>query len=288
MDFKLNLRHFCNLISSFATLISKNNLLMKYTLLLLFVVMLSSCKNENSNLMNSDLETETKGLTADAIITKSINVSGGERFKRSSLKFEFRDVYYQALRKNHEFLLVRVLVNNKDSIFDMLSNVGFERYQNEKFVQLEDSIAENYAASVNSVHYFSVLPYGLNDTAVNKERLESEQIKHKDYYKVKVTFNEDGGGEDYEDVFIYWVNKETFKVDYLAYSYVEESGVGMRFREAYNERYLKGLRFVDYNNYKTEDTLIALTELGKAFEENRLKLLSKIELKNVNVELVNN
>ncbi|EPR70601.1 hypothetical protein ADIWIN_3462 [Winogradskyella psychrotolerans RS-3] len=261
---------------------------MKKYIVVLLVVLLSSCKNENSNSIKTDNESNQKTLTAEDIITKSIAVSGGERFKQSSLKFEFRDTYYQALRKNHEFLLVRVLVKDNDSTFDMLSNVGFERYHNDAFVKLEDSIANVYSASVNSVHYFSVLPYGLNDTAVNKSLLESEQIKGKDYHKIKVTFNEDGGGEDYEDVFVYWVNKETFKVDYLAYSYAEVSGIGMRFREAYNERYVTGLRFVDYNNYKPENTTIPIGNLAKAFEANELTLLSKIELENIKVDLVNN
>jgi len=158
----------------------------------------------------------------------------------------------------------------------------------EEFVIPVDSMVTKYTASVNSVHYFSVLPYGLNDNAVIRTLLEDERINDTDYYKVKVTFTQDGGGEDYEDVFVYWLNKESFKLDYLAYSYNEDDGVGMRFREAYNERYVNGLRFVDYNNYKAEDTKINLTKLGKAFENNQLKLLSKIELENVKVDLIDN
>ena len=60
----------------------------------------------------------------------------------------------------------------------------------------------------------------------------------------------------------------------------------MRFREAYNERYVNGLRFVDYNNFKSEDVSIQLFDLGKIFENNQLKLLSKIELENINVDLI--
>lgn len=261
---------------------------MKNNLILLLIVLFFGCKNEKSTKIETDVDTVENVLSANEIINKSIEVSGGENFKRSSLKFEFRDTYYQALRKNHEFLLVRLTVKDNDSIFDMLSNIGFERYKNEAFVPLEDSIANKYKASVNSVHYFSVLPYGLNEEAVNKTRLENEKIKDKDYYKIKVTFSQEGGGEDFEDVFIYWVNKESFKVDYLAYSYNEVDGVGMRFREAYNERFVNSLRFVDYNNYKAEDASIPLENLGKAFEAKRLKLLSKIELKNVTVKLIDN
>ncbi|MUU76873.1 DUF6503 family protein [Winogradskyella endarachnes] len=261
---------------------------MKNYILLLLIAVCFSCKNENTTIDTSVIEGHKTKLTANDIVNKSIEVSGGEKFKQSSLKFEFRDVYYQALRKNHEFLLVRILVKDNDSIFDMLSNVGFERYDNKDFVKLEDSIAKTYEASVNSVHYFSVLPYGLNDEAVNKTLLADEQIKGKDYYKVKVTFNKNGGGEDFEDVFVYWFDKQNFKMDYLAYSYNEAFGVGMRFREAYNERYINGLRFVDYNNYKTKDTEIKLEDLGKDFENNQLELLSKIELENVEVQLINN
>ena len=174
---------------------------MKYLSIVLFAIMLISCKNDKK-------ATVEMKLTANEIVNKSIEVSGGENFKRSSLKFEFRDTYYQALRKNHEFLFVRLTVKDNDSIFDMLSNIGFERYKNEAFVALEDSIANTYKASVNSVHYFSVLPYGLNDEAVNKTLLENEEIKGKNYYKIKVTFNPEGGGEDYEDVFIYWIDKD--------------------------------------------------------------------------------
>ncbi|WP_179353966.1 DUF6503 family protein [Winogradskyella vidalii] len=260
---------------------------MKQFLGLLVVILFLACKNDNTNKTQNEAIATEKTLTANDIINQSIEVSGGDNFKRSSLKFEFRDTYYQALRKNHEFLLVRLTVEDNDSIFDMLSNVGYERYNNETFVKLEDSIAKKYEASVNSVHYFSVLPYGLNDAAVNKTLLGSEQIKSKNYYKIKVTFNEAGGGEDFDDVFVYWINKETFKADYLAYSYKEESGLGMRFREAYNERYINSLRFVDYNNFKSEDQSIPVEKLGKAFEANQLELLSKIELDNVEVQLVN-
>ena len=61
----------------------------------------------------------------------------------------------------------------------------------------------------------------------------------------------------------------------------------MRFREVYNERYKNGLRFVDYNNYKAESDALELSELGRAFENNQLELISKIQLKNVTVNLLN-
>ena len=155
---------------------------------------------------------------------------------------------------------------------------------NNKKIVVHDSMKPRYSASVNSVHYFSTLPYGLNDKAVNKELLEEVFIKNNTYFKIKVTFNQEGGGEDFEDVFVYWINKETYKVDYLAYSYQDPGEIGLRFREAFNERYVNELRFVDYKNYKPNKSNITIFELDDLFEKGQLKLLSKIELKNITVD----
>ena len=251
---------------------------MKYLCIGLIAFVVFSCKNES----------DTKTLSADAIVSKSIEISGGENFGKSEIFFDFREKSYLGRRSEGQFLMVRMFEENNDSITDFLTNSGFKRMVGEEFVTLTDSMVTKYTASVNSVHYFSVLPYGLNDNAVIRTLLGDERINDTDYYKVKITFNQEGGGEDYEDVFLYWINKESFKLDYLAYSYNEDDGIGMRFREAYNERYVKGLRFLDYNNYKAEDTKMQLTELGKAFEKNQLILLSKIELENVKVDLIDN
>lgn len=221
---------------------------------------------------------------ANMIVDKSIQVSGGEVLKKSVVKFEFRDRYYTANRLEGEFSLSRLTINTSDSILDIVNNQGFKRYINNDQIQLADSIASKHSASVNSVHYFSILPYGLHNKAVNKTYLGQEQVKGKDYYKIQVTFDQDGGGEDFEDVFVYWIDIKSFKVGYLAYSYNEAHGKGLRFREAYNERVIKGIRFVDYNNFKPKDNTVSLNNLAILFESGELQLLSKIELEYVSVD----
>lgn len=251
---------------------------MKNISIVLLAFLVFSCKN------NSD----TKSLTASDIVNKSIEIAGGKRFESSLIKFIFRDRSYVAKRLKGETSMVRMFIENNDTITDFLSNMDYKRLVGNDYVKVSDSMAKLYTASVNSVHYFSVLPYGLNDAAVTKSLIGKEQIGNKNYYKIKVTFDEEGGGEDYEDVFIYWIDEDSFKATYIAYSYNEDEGVGMRFREAYNERYISGIRFVDYNNYKAEDSLIELIDLAKTFENKQLKLLSKIELEGIDVELIDN
>lgn len=235
------------------------------------IISLLNCKNEL--------------VSASDIIDKSIEISGGNLIEASTIDFDFRDKHYTAIRNNGTFELKRSFEKDSLKITDNLNNNGFTRSINNNIVKVPDSMVPRYSASVNSVHYFSVLPYGLNAVAVNKKYLGQAKIKEQAYYKVEVTFNKEGGGEDFEDVFIYYVNTENFKVDYFSYSYEEDHGRGLRFREAYNERYVNGVRFVDYNNYKPKSTEDTLDNLEVIFENNGLELLSKIELKSIEVDL---
>ncbi|MDO6597207.1 deoxyribose-phosphate aldolase [Oceanihabitans sp. 2_MG-2023] len=225
-----------------------------------------------------------KTETANAIVDKAIEVAGGEKYVTAEIDFNFRDKHYKAIRDTEKYQYERVFKDSVSIIRDVLNNKGFTRFIDDKAITIADSVAVKYEASVNSVHYFALLPYGLNDSAVIKNKLGEVVVKGKKYHKIKVTFNQEGGGEDYEDVFVYWINSETYTVDYLAYSYQEVSGVGMRFREAYNVRIVNGLRFVDYNNYAPKDKSLHLIETDKAFEKGNLKLLSKIELKDIIVK----
>ncbi|WP_370390902.1 DUF6503 family protein [uncultured Winogradskyella sp.] len=252
---------------------------MRLLFLVILGVTLFNCKDESASKNDSP-------LTAEEIVDEAIEVSGGNAFSNSVIHFDFRDISYSAIRNKGLFRLERHFKNDsKDSIRDVLSNEGFKRYVNGNQIILPDSLAALYAASVNSVHYFSVLPYGLNDEAVNKTLVGEEVIKDKLYYKIKVTFDENGGGEDYEDVFIYWINKNNFEMDYFAYSYNEPDGKGLRFREAYDLKYLKGLRFANYRNYKPNLSDTSLLNLDRAFKNDELDLVSIIELKNISVTL---
>lgn len=225
---------------------------------------------------------KTENYSAQEIIDKAITASGADKITNSIVNFEFRNVYYLAERNNGVYKLSR----RKDSILDILSNKGFERFINNKKMNIPDSISTKYSNSVNSVHYFSVLPFGLNDRAVKKKLLESATVKNKEYYKIEITFNQDGGGEDFEDVFIYWIGKNDFLIDYLAYSY-HTNGGGMRFRVLKEQCNRNGVRFVDYINYKPLDKGIKLVNIDRAFESNRLKKVSEIILENINVDLKN-
>ncbi|MCX2681852.1 deoxyribose-phosphate aldolase [Galbibacter sp. EGI 63066] len=223
-----------------------------------------------------------KTENSTTIINKTIEVSGGNNFNKKEISFDFRDRSYRSVREDGRFELARI---TKDSVTtaDIVTNDSFLRTVNGKKIKVADSMTVKYRNSVNAVHYFAYLPYGLDGNAVNKELLDIITINNKEYFKIKVWFDQQGGGEDYEDIYVYWVNTDSYQVDYLAYKYYSDGG-GLRFREAYNHRTINGIDFVDYNNFKPKDRSTPLFQLDNLFEIGELQQVSVIELKNIEVK----
>ncbi|WP_047245172.1 DUF6503 family protein [Maribacter thermophilus] len=240
--------------------------------LLLFFVLISflGCKNV------------VKTPTAQEIVDKSIAVSGGENYVKSNISFDFRDIHYTSEVVEGKKILKRKIVNDSTTIIDTKYPNKFERSVNDSIVTLSDSMANVYANSVNSVHYFAMLPYGLNDKAVKKKFLETVKIDTADYYKIEVTFSKEGGGDDFDDVYLYWFNTKTLEPDYLSYEF-HTNGGGQRFRVAYNKRTVGGIRFVDYKNYKPKQKNGSIYAIDSLYVNNGLELLSEIKLENVEV-----
>lgn len=245
---------------------------MKFLPIIGFLFFFISCKQE------------TKTLTAQQIVDKAIENAGGERYDEATVDFTFRDTKYSSEREDGLFELTRTFSDSIGETVDVLTNNDFQRYVNGTKLILPDSTANKYSNSLNSVHYFVQLPYGLNAEAVNKELVGEAEVKDKKYYEIKVTFAQAGGGTDHEDIYMYWIEQKDFTVDYFAYKFYTVKG-GIRFREAFNPRTIKGMRFVDYKNYKIEPwESVEMETLDELFVSGKLDLLSEIKTENISVE----
>lgn len=227
-------------------------------------------------------EEKTKQPTAQEIVDKSISVTGGENYVTTDISFRFRDIDYTATGPANKRKLTRSFQKDSTKIKDVRTSKDFKRYMNDSLIVVSDSMANVYANSVNSVHYFAYLPYGLNDAAVNKKYLGKVTIDTTEFHKVEVTFNQKGGGEDYDDIYVYWFNSKTYKPEYLAYEFQVDGG-GQRFRKAFNERTVGGIRFVDYQNYKSIQLDNPIQDIDKLYESGKLELLSEIKLEDITV-----
>ncbi len=222
--------------------------------------------------------------TAQTIVDECIEVCGGKKYNDLDAAFDFRNMHYTIKNKDGKYTYTRMQVDSSGhKIEDIVTNDSFERKIDGVKTSVPDSMVSKYTSSVNSVAYFFLLPKPLNDPAVSKELLGTSKIKDKEYYKIKVKFSEEGGGKDHQDVFMYWIEKKSKLMDYFAYSY-ETNGGGIRFREAFNQKTLNGIKFSDYKNYGFEDLKTKLEDLDVLFEQNKIPLKSEIVNLNVNIK----
>lgn len=153
------------------------------------------------------------------------------------------------------------------------------RFVNDINQNLAPSDQTKYSGGINSVIYFATLPNKLQDAAVNKTYRGTTSIKEIAYDILEITFDQEGGGKDYDDTYLYWINKENYLIDYLAYNYSVGKG-GVRFRSAFNKRNVDGIIFQDYINFKAK-VGTPLRDLPKLYESEQLEKLSVILTENI-------
>jgi hypothetical protein len=224
--------------------------------------------------------------TAVAVIDRAVTAHGMEGLERLSASFRFRDIDYGIEMDDGQFSYTRAFTDSLGrSVRDELTNRGLRRRLDGEVARLSPKDSSAYAESVNSVRYFFLLPYGLHDPAVMAELLEPATIRGQPYDRVRVTFAEEGGGTDHDDVYHYFFNRESGELDYLAYSFEANEG-GIRFREATNKRRVAGVLVQDYINYGTNGADRDLSDIGRRFETGELPELSRITNAGVRIDRV--
>ena len=222
---------------------------------------------------------------AQNVIDKAIEANGAHLFATKKVAFDFREKHYTLSRTDSIYTYTRSYQDSAGLVKDILINSSdFTRTLNNYEVHLTDHWKTRYGNSVNSVLYFVEILYRLNDAAVFKSYLGKTTIKGENYHVIKVTFSQEGGGEDFQDEYRFWIHETNYTLDYLAYNYETEGG-GARFREAYGREKIGGITFQNYVNYKpipdTKET--PLDDLPKFFEAGTLKELSRIINENIAV-----
>lgn len=219
------------------------------------------------------------------LIDACIEVHGGRRFTASVVDFDFRGRHFTVEHQSGFFSYTRTYTDSTGEVREMLNNDGLSREVNGVRVDLPEKARKGVASVINSVVYFALLPHKLNDPAVRKRYLGESVMKGERYHRVEVTFVEEGGGEDFHDVFIYWIHQQRHTMDYLAYTY-HVNGGGTRFREAVNVRTVAGLRLADYYNYKAASEETPLDAYEGLFQRGELAKVSDVNLENHQVRLI--
>lgn len=265
--------------------------LQKTILLLTCIAVFFACNSKNNKKSNTvspeedKIQEVNKPSKAELIIKQSITAHGGNLYDTAHYAFIFRDHTYHLKNDGRHYEYTKTSNKANVQTIDVLKNGKFSRTVNGNTITLTEKEIKSGTGAINSVIYFATLPHKLQDQSVNKTYMGETKIKGQPYAIVGVTFEQEGGGEDFDDEYLYWINANTHKIDYLAYNFHVNKG-GVRFRSAYNSRVVDGITFQDYVNYEAE-VGTPLIELAKLYEAGKLKELSKIETEKI-INLKNN
>lgn len=233
---------------------------------------------------------ESASARAEAIIDQAIAAHGSDALDHAVVEFDFRDAHFRIRRDGGRFHYQRTYTDSLGrSVREVLSNDSLYRAVDGERLSLTEDERSSVESAVNSVTYFALLPYYLQDAAVQPEYLGVDTVAGAPYDQVRVTFRQEGGGRDWQDVFVYWFDPSDHTMDYLAYAYGfgPDEEYGTRFREAYNARTVNGIRFADYRNYTSAgDTLRDLTRYSALMAQDSLELVSQVEKDSIRVQLL--
>ena len=247
----------------------------KWVLLLWGLIVIFGCDDKDQRTPGTDQGQE--------IVDHSIDWLGGNILDRAEISFDFRDQSLTYFNDHGSFRYTRVFPDTAgNTITDTLTNQDFIRYRNNQKLNLTEAQKTSLKAGVNSIIYFAFLPYKLNDPGVRKEYIGQVTIDERMYEKVKVSFPENEGTDAHNDLYYYYFDADDYSLDYLAYDF-EENGGGIRFRSAYNVRKIDGLVIQDYINYMADPDSVNFAQIETYYNNEQLQELSRIELKNIEV-----
>src|SRR5690606_26404478 len=114
------------------------------------------------------------------IIDRAIEAHGGEAYTRAQISFDFRNIHYHILKTPSRFEYSREFTDSLGvQVKDVLNNNGFIRSHKGTEVAVTGERKQAYTNSINAVAYFALLPYGLNDAAVNKTFFGETELEGK-------------------------------------------------------------------------------------------------------------
>ncbi len=221
---------------------------------------------------------------AETVIGRAIRAHGAQRLDNAVLEFTFRGERYRAFRQAGVFSYERHYEDSTGSVRDVINNDEILREINGEPQAIDDRTRASILGKVNSIIYFASLPYPLTDPAVVKRDLGPSEVLGTTYDRIEITFRQQGGGPDYRDRFVYWIDSETSLIDYLAYYYFTDE-TGSRLRKIVNPRDVSGFRAVDHLNYAPRADTLGMRIEGYAdlIETDGLDLVSEVRHENVSL-----
>ena len=248
-------------------------MIIRTSLLIVLIAMMAACRH-----------TSDPSPTAQEILDRTIEHYGGEDFFHTAISFEVGDLQYELKRDGHltDFSVSR----NVDS------TLLIGRYRNgyqEYFVNGEKQEEGTYSlrilnAKLDGFTYTFSFPYVLRQNAILLERKEDQVIRGTSYLVVHAS-SRPIEGEPQDEVYLY-IEPESYEIHYTA-EQLTATGGNPIFKRYHNLRRVDSFLFADYYSFARPDTLTALKDMHKGFQNATLRSLQQVELENISVKLNN-
>ncbi|MDO7170588.1 DUF6503 family protein [Mariniflexile sp. AS56] len=185
---------------------------MKYSILLLVVVSLVSCKDIKKEAVNTDEITEISARTYPENISKIFEAHGGLDTWNSlqSLAFTMEKPDGDEVTTTH--------LKNRKALIEMPKHtIGY----NGKNVWLHSKDTTSYKGNpkfyYNLMFYFYSMPFVLSDAGITYEDTDPLLFEGKSYPGIKISYGAEVG-ESPDDEYILYYDSETGQMSWLAYT----------------------------------------------------------------------
>ncbi len=246
---------------------------MKNLLVLILVALsLLSCNHK---------EASDKGKTnsPEEILQLSQKKHGNDGYTKNNIQFYIETTRFQHKIENYRPKLTQTRITDDGTVHKATYYGGLIQYYINDSLQSEDRYpVQMLERSLYGLIYTSTLPLSLKGNDLKLELLQNVIIRQKEYITLKVT-NKDLQNDD---VFILYLDKNNFELDYVALKHSLTSNYP-QFRRFINQRPINGILFQDYIIFAPKTPELPLEEFYIQYNEASLKEIRTIKLDSIKV-----
>lgn len=222
-------------------------------------------------------------LSAEFILDKSIEASGGEDFFHSTITFSIDDLDYELKRDGllTDFSLTKVA--DTVTYFSTYKGGLMTYYEND--VEIPESMQSRkfLDARLDGFTFLTSIPHVFKENAVILERQDDVMIQQKPYHSLKITYKHQQDIEEKNTFFLY-INPSSYIVEFIAFKFDLYQHFP-NFQRLYNHRKINGILFSDYFSFYPTDQEVPLEQLYQLYNQREVREGTNIKYTDVTVEI---
>lgn len=219
------------------------------------------------------------------IVLKAIEFHGGEAYQHSRTQLDMCSksgcFHVSSSVRGDQFDHEVSGLSRDTHVKVRMTNETVERWFDGQPSPMPEGREQDYRDWAMARIYFCFLPYRLTDPGVRHKDLGLVDWEGRQLHLVEVSFKP-GSSTDANDMYRYWFDPESGRLELFAYSYEGEPG-GLRFRRLENHRREGGILFFDQENLGVEGEDVHIGLITPEYVKEAMRPVSKVTLRNIRV-----